>query len=210
MYLGQNIKHLRSARKIGQEALATYFTIKRTTLSNWETGKSNPNLEETIKIANYFGVTLDDLLTKDLSVGETVTIPKPNGKNSVLFIKNIDASGGSLSLETTPSMEGDTFALHIAGARPGSICMSITGNSMSPELPEGDMAIGVLIEREHIKPRTVCIVETLHDGYTVKLVTIQGKEILMESFNSNFKPYKYPLTGVKRFFEVYMKLTNVR
>lgn len=39
--------------------------IAQSTLSDWKTGKSKPKVDKLIKIANYFGVTLEELTKED-------------------------------------------------------------------------------------------------------------------------------------------------
>ncbi len=60
--LSLNIKHLRKAKKLTQGALCDIIGAKSTTLSNWETGFSSPELEFIVKIYNYFGISLDNLI----------------------------------------------------------------------------------------------------------------------------------------------------
>lgn len=57
-----NIKHLRKQKKLTQGALCEVIGAKITTLSNWEVGISSPELDKIIKLSNYFGISLDDLI----------------------------------------------------------------------------------------------------------------------------------------------------
>jgi len=43
------------------------MSFSRTTWSNYELGKSEPSIKGLIDISNFFGITLDQLLAKDLS-----------------------------------------------------------------------------------------------------------------------------------------------
>jgi len=40
--------------------------ISNASISRWETGKVIPNVEDCIILAEYYGVTLDELLNQDL------------------------------------------------------------------------------------------------------------------------------------------------
>lgn len=66
MYLAQNLKSLRKQRFINQNDLAEVLGVKQSTVGNWEVGKREPELSALVRIAEYFGVTLDELILKDL------------------------------------------------------------------------------------------------------------------------------------------------
>lgn len=59
---GKTLRQLRIERGISQQALAKAFGMQRTAITNYETGKSFPNLELFVDIVKYFGVSSDMLL----------------------------------------------------------------------------------------------------------------------------------------------------
>ena len=59
--LGDNIKRLRKQRHINQSILASDLNIGRQTISAYECGITLPYIFVLIRIADYFGVTLDEL-----------------------------------------------------------------------------------------------------------------------------------------------------
>jgi len=67
---GKNIRKIRSVRSMSQQAFAEQFDLKRGTLGAYEEGRSEPKIETIIKIANYFSIPIDDLLTHELTVNE--------------------------------------------------------------------------------------------------------------------------------------------
>ncbi|TQI69987.1 DNA-binding XRE family transcriptional regulator [Gramella sp. Hel_I_59] len=67
---GKNIRKIRSVRSLSQQAFAELFDLKRGTLGAYEEGRSEPKIETIIKIANYFSIPIDDLLTNELTVNE--------------------------------------------------------------------------------------------------------------------------------------------
>lgn len=66
MYLAQNLKYLREQKGLNQADLAKVLGVKQPTVGNWEVGKREPELSVLALIAAYFGVTLDDMVLKDL------------------------------------------------------------------------------------------------------------------------------------------------
>ncbi|MFD0992293.1 helix-turn-helix domain-containing protein [Tenacibaculum geojense] len=69
-FFGRNIKKIRGVKGLSQKAFAEVFDLKRATLGAYEEGRSEPKIETIIKIANYFSITIDSLLTADLTVNE--------------------------------------------------------------------------------------------------------------------------------------------
>jgi transcriptional regulator with XRE-family HTH domain len=67
MYLPSNIKFLRKKMRRTQDALSAELNIGRTTIANYEAGISEPNLENLLTFSRFFGVTLDDLLSKNMA-----------------------------------------------------------------------------------------------------------------------------------------------
>lgn len=56
------INDLRKKSGLSQKEFADLFNVHQTAVSQWETGKTTPDKETLIKIANYFGVSIDYLL----------------------------------------------------------------------------------------------------------------------------------------------------
>ena len=62
IYIGENIKRLRAEKGITQEELADLLFVSFQTVSKWERNISYPDVEIIPAIANYFGVTIDELM----------------------------------------------------------------------------------------------------------------------------------------------------
>ena len=59
--LGNNIRQLRRRDKRTQEALADALGVTSQAVSRWESGGSYPDMQLIPSIANFFGVTIDEL-----------------------------------------------------------------------------------------------------------------------------------------------------
>lgn len=62
MYIGENIKKLRKQKDISQEDLASFLGISFQAVSKWERNEGYPDITLLIPLANYFGVSVDELL----------------------------------------------------------------------------------------------------------------------------------------------------
>lgn len=60
--LGERIVDLRNRRRISQSELAEALDVSRQSVSKWETNSSVPDLEKLIRLADFFGITLDELV----------------------------------------------------------------------------------------------------------------------------------------------------
>ena len=58
----QTIKQLRKAKGISQEQLAEQLHVTRQAVSNWENGKTQPDIETLTQIAEYFEVSVERLI----------------------------------------------------------------------------------------------------------------------------------------------------
>lgn len=65
-FLNNNVKHLRTEKKISQQTLADAIGVDRSTISRIENGEIETTIENAIKIANKLNVSLNDLVSKDL------------------------------------------------------------------------------------------------------------------------------------------------
>ena len=65
----ENIRNLREDNDKKQQELADYLNIKQTTYSKYELGKINIPIEVFIKLADYYGVTIDYIVGRDTGCG---------------------------------------------------------------------------------------------------------------------------------------------
>lgn len=69
-FFGKNIKKIRTVKGLSQSAFAELFDLKRATLGAYEEQRSEPKIDTIIKIANYFSIKIDNLLTREITVNE--------------------------------------------------------------------------------------------------------------------------------------------
>lgn len=66
-YLSQNLKYLREKQNYSQDDISKQLFVTHQTISNHETGKSEPSLDLIQKYAVLYGVDFHDLIQVDLS-----------------------------------------------------------------------------------------------------------------------------------------------
>lgn len=62
MNYGQIFKEYRTEKKLSQRDLAQATGISQQAISFWEQDKRTPNMDDCIKLADFYGITLDELV----------------------------------------------------------------------------------------------------------------------------------------------------
>ena len=59
--IDMNIKHFRKRCGLTQEQLAEKLSVTRQTLAKWENGEASPTIDDCIRMADIFDITINDL-----------------------------------------------------------------------------------------------------------------------------------------------------
>ncbi len=79
-YIGKNIKKIRSLKKISQAEYAKIFSLTRGTIGAYEEERAEPKIDTIIQMANYFGLSIDAFLNKELTVNDLYSLDMVNEK----------------------------------------------------------------------------------------------------------------------------------
>ncbi len=203
MNLQTNIRYLRKKKGKTQDALSFELNIGRTTLANYEAGISEPNVETLCAIAKYFGVTLDDLMSKNVEqvqkeaqtaasegrmidpsgyigdrfngIPRVITVDQ-SGNDNIVYVPVKARAGYLLGYGDSGFIETlPTFRL--PGLNNATYRMfEVDGPSMAPNVLHGDRLIGEWIDDlEKVRDNRVHII--VHKGgVAVKRVINRLKE----------------------------------
>lgn len=80
MELGKRILGIRKENDLTQDELAEICSVTRQTISNWENGKSYPDLDTLVMLSDSFGVSLDALLKGDREMVSEITKEQKQGR----------------------------------------------------------------------------------------------------------------------------------
>lgn len=64
--IAERIKELRNSKNITQEKLAEICGVSRSKVSCWENTNRDMNITDAINLANYFEISVDSLLNRDV------------------------------------------------------------------------------------------------------------------------------------------------
>lgn len=82
--LNKNISELRKARGLTQAKFAEALHVTQAAVSQWETGKTNPDVQQMFIIADFFGITVEELSGVDIPVHSS-----PAPKVDIMFRSDV-------------------------------------------------------------------------------------------------------------------------
>ncbi len=127
------IKALRLEHGLRQIDLANKIGALQSTISQWETGKVEPDIEALIKIASIFETSIDNVLGE-----ESPRPPISSGGTWVPVLGEVAAGIPIEAVEDIVDYEEIDAALAATGDFFG---LRIKGSSMEPRIREGDVVI---------------------------------------------------------------------
>ena len=94
LYIGENLKKLRKLKELTQEQLADILGVSFQAVSKWERGDSYPDIEMLPTIAEYFGITTDELMgmkeIRDTANAEKILEQQKENMSKGLIRENIE------------------------------------------------------------------------------------------------------------------------
>ena len=72
MNFGEVLQTKRKAEGLTQEDLANKLFVSSKTISNWETNKTTPDIDNVIRISRLFDISLNNLLLEGSDVVENI------------------------------------------------------------------------------------------------------------------------------------------
>ena len=221
--VSNNIKFLRKKEHLTQEQLALKIGIKRSLVGAYEEGRADPRLNNLLKIAELFNVTVDSLISQDLSTDPENHLNE--GKTRILSItvdskgeENIElipqkASAGYLNGYADPEYleELPKFKLPFLHGTGTYRAFELTGDSMLP-LEQGTIIIGKYVESPRdLKDNRTYVLLTISEGIVYKRVKTSGinsGKIILESDNRHYSPYTVSGDDILEIWEAVLYISR--
>jgi transcriptional regulator with XRE-family HTH domain len=221
-YIGGNLKILRKNSKISQEELSGKLDLTRSTYSGYENSAAEPSLETLIKVADFYGMSLDSLIRRDLIELKESEIDRilkmdsldTKGENlRVLTICVDDEDGERVELVEEKAKAGyttgfsdpeylkvlPTFNLPFLSKNKSYRAFQISGDSMPP-VTDKSYVIGEYLQNWNtIRDGKPYIIVTKNDGVVFKIVNnhlMESRELELISTNPIYKPYRLKISEV--------------
>lgn len=87
-YFGKNIRKIRTLKKLSQGEFAKIFNLNRSNIGAYEEERSEAKIDTIIEIAHKFNISIDDLLTKELSIDDIYELNKGVKSGDKIIEKN--------------------------------------------------------------------------------------------------------------------------
>ena len=216
MYLGKNLRHLRKQKGLTQTDIAEKLDIKRTMISAYEEGRSEPKLASLNILAGVFNVSVDELLNRDIEVAGklpqqdqqvkilTIAVDKEDNENITMIGQK--ASAGYLNGFSDPEYIEQLPQFHLPHLSKNSTyrAFEIKGDSMLPLL-SGTIVIGAYVDRiRYIKNGKTYVLVTATEGVVYKRVfnyLEENGKLFLSSDNEMYKPYEVAGTEILEVWE---------
>lgn len=234
MYFGSNVQFLRKRRKISQEDLSNELNVKRSSLSGYELGNSEPNFETLLRFSEFFRISLDKLLKIDLRAVSAVYL------NQLEQGIDVDITGAKLRVLATTVDHGNeenielvpikakagyttgygdpdfikvlpTFQLPFLDRNKKFRTFQINGDSMPPVSDKSWVTGEFLQNWNTIKDGYPYIVVTENEGIVFKMIYKQfdkNQTLLLCSTNPIYEPYEININEVNEIWKFVNYISN--
>ncbi|MGI5848819.1 MAG: LexA family protein [Christensenellales bacterium] len=182
------IRELRIYNGLSQDALAKILNVHQTAVSQWEKGRTTPDIEVLPKIAQHFNVSVDYLLGIETSnsthLNKGVKIPV---LGHIAAGIPIDAIEDILNYEEI-SAEWTKGGSEFFGFK-------VKGSSMEPRIQEGDVVI--VRKQPDVESGDIAAVIINGENATVKKVIKHDDALFLVSINPAYTPMYYTAKEIK-------------
>ncbi|MDF1694237.1 MAG: helix-turn-helix domain-containing protein [Saprospiraceae bacterium] len=218
--LASNLKYLRKKEKLSQGELADEFAVARTTMGDYERGKTEPNLEMLVKISTKFNVPIHDLILSDLSFDEleitrndglrvlAISVDQNNKENIELV--DTKAEAGYLDSFNDPEYIRELPKISFPNIPQGTFRgFEIHGDSMLP-MESGSIVICSFVEHIHqIKDNKTYILVSKESGLVYKRIKNipEQQKLFLTSDNEAYLPYEIEYSDIAEIWQYYAHLS---
>lgn len=218
--IGKNIKKIRVVKKLSQTAFSELFDLTRASIGAYEEGRAEPRVDTIIGMAKYFGISIDSLLTKELTVNEIhhFSLEKHNSianqkkKQDVFFISRKEQKNymehrseqkylESLPRISLPGVDSKYRAFEYFGCDM-LFCQSLIKN--------GDILIARFTPAEHQNLKiNMNYVFILDNSILVRTVSQIQDKVELTAYNPCFEKAKLALNTIKECWEITSVYTQI-
>lgn len=208
-FLPSNIRTLRKERKLTQQQLGDKLGLKRAVVGTYEEGRAEPKLVTLQLMADFFQISIDDLLRSDLSKGNKratdisgrklrvlpVQVNMQDSEEMATLVPNKASAGYLQGLHDTSFIEQlPSFRMPFPELSPNKTyrIFQIEGESMLPIPPGAYIICEFLQDWRNIVNDKPYVVVTLNEGIVFKRLISrlsEQDELLLKSDNPEFPPY---------------------
>ena len=184
----ESLKQIRRLKNKSQQEIANDLGMSRSMYSFYESGRFNPPEKVIAKLAEYYDVPLD-VMTGKVNIKKTISEIEVIETNTVKIpvVGHIRAGYNGIAEQ---NIEGYMEIEESLTKRfPGCFALKVYGNSMEPEIHNGDRVI--VQPTASVNSGDVAIVSLNGDEATITRIYIDDSGITIVPTNSKYKPITY-------------------
>ena len=177
-----NLKKLRESRGLYQKDVAAAIGVDRTTYVKYERGDSEPSFQILDKLAQFFNVSVDYILGRDVS-------PNLSAPRKVIKIPVLGQVQAGIPLDAVQDIldyEEITSEMAASGEH---FALQVRGDSMEPRIKEGDVVI--VRKQSDVESGDTAVVLVNGDAATVKRIKKSLEGIMLIPNNPAYEPLFY-------------------
>lgn len=172
---------------MNQKDTAAIAGVKQPTYSGWENNHYQIDDASKMKLANYFGVSIDYLLGNDNS---QTTSPTNVYKVQGVKIPIMGRVVAGQPIEAIQNIEGYIDIPESWAAKGEHFALRVRGHSMEPKCYEGDIAI--IRKQENVENGKIALVLVNNSDATIKKIHYQDNGLTLIALNVNvYAPHFY-------------------
>ena len=191
-----NLKRLRKEANLSQAELSALLGVHQTAVSQWECGRTAPDVRSLKKLAALYSVTIETLLGND---GEPVLEADPEKYEAVrrrvraesrrvpilgsvqagVPVSAVEDVVGYVALDEDSAFEGEEY-----------FALRVRGDSMQPRFMEGDT---VIVRRQDDAETGDVVVALTGEDATIKQLRKREDGVLLMPFNHAYEPLFFTL-----------------
>lgn len=120
MNIGDKVKKAREEHKLTQAQVSERLMVSRQTISNWETGKSLPDILSLIRMSELYQISLDELLKGDKAMLQKIERDEERRKTekTIFVVAWVSVLLGSMVLVLGNILKGYPIVEFLSGATP--------------------------------------------------------------------------------------------
>lgn len=182
MKFKDRLVQLRKELNLTQTEFAEKIGFSRTAISAWEIGRNEPSNEDTIKIADFFGVSVDYI------IGKTNNRKGESSSPAVVLVYGTIPAGIPMEMIEDIIDTEEIDADMLKGGKQ-YFGLKVKGNSMYPEYLDGDTII--LEKLDNVESGSDAVVMVNGNDGTFKRVFKNENGIILQPLNPEFQPIIY-------------------
>jgi len=219
-FFGKNIKKIRTVKKLSQSAFAELFNLKRGSIGAYEEGRAEAKMDTIINIAEHFKLSLNQLLTSELTINEIYHIDKINSRlhSSKFHASNIPFIAQTSIKEFTKNYANKHYlanlpSISLPNTKQIDIAFECFNSSMLglySGFKQGDILLVQSIKLEELSKlanKNIIIVLS-NDKLAIGFPAIEAEQMTLSPLNLNFQKQHLEKKEIKSLWLIKKIITD--